>query len=173
MARLGLWLVLIALSMVFLGLLGSLIVARGNGNWPPPGVRLNLPLGAINTCVILVSSGALAVALGRAREGRKEGARLALQLAGSLAACFLCLQAVQYYQLIRSYGEPLGRSQFGTYFYALTGLHAGHLVVGVAWLGVLWAAGVERSARGLDLCSLYWHFVTGVWVVLFAVLYIF
>jgi heme/copper-type cytochrome/quinol oxidase subunit 3 len=171
-ARLAMWLALIALSMVFLGLLGSLIVARGKGNWPPAGVRLNLPLGAINTCVILASSGALAAALSRARQEKSESARLALQLSGSLAVCFLCLQAVQYYQLVRSFHEPIGKTQFGTYFYALTGLHAAHLIAGVGWLGALWATGAQRNPRALDLCALYWHFVTGVWLVLFVVLYL-
>jgi heme/copper-type cytochrome/quinol oxidase subunit 3 len=170
-ARLGLWLGIVALAMVFLGLLGSLIVSRGGTpRWPPEGVRLNLPLGSINTAVIVSSSLALGAALIRARKGQPEAARLSLQLGGALALVFLGLQALQYFWLISHFHETLSSSQFSTYFYALTGLHAAHLLGGVGWL--LWLMARPRSFLALELCGRYWHFVTLVWAILFVFLYL-
>lgn len=174
-ARLGLWLALIALCMAFLTLIVSYIVLRGgSAEWPPEGVRLNLPVGAANTVVIACSSAALWAALGRRRAGKIDDARLSLQLGGFLAFAFLGLQALQYYWLIRNFGQTLQSSPFGTVFYALTGLHAIHLLGGIVWLAVLWARMARRevSELAVELCSTYWHFVTLVWVVLFAALYL-
>jgi cytochrome c oxidase subunit 3 len=172
-AKLGLRLGLVSLAMVFLGLIGSYIILRaGMAEWPPQGVRLNLPLGAINTLVILASSAALETALRRSRRGGSEAAGICLQLGAALAFAFLCLQALQYYWLMRNFGQTISSSQFGTWFYTMTGLHAIHLLAGEAWLFALLFRARKRTALAVDLCATYWHFVTLIWLILFGILYL-
>jgi len=171
-ARLGIRLGLLSLAMLFLGLIGAFVVQRaGTAEWPPAGVKLNLPLGAINTAVLVGSSLALAAALRSARKGEAEGSRVGILLGGGLALVFLGLQALQYYWLIRNFGQTLGSSQFGTYFYSLTGLHGLHLLVGVIWLVCLMAAR-RPQALAVEICGTYWHFVTLIWGALFVILYL-
>jgi heme/copper-type cytochrome/quinol oxidase subunit 3 len=171
-ARLGIRLGLISLAMLFLGLIGAFIVQRAaTAEWPPAGVRLNLPLGAINTAVILGSSAALAAALRSSRRAQAEGARLGILLGGGLALLFLGIQALQYYWLVTNFGQTLRSSPFGTYFYCLTGLHGLHLLVGVVWLCFL-MMGRRQRPLSIEICGTYWHFVTLIWAVLFVIFYL-
>ena len=68
---------------------------------------------------------------------------------------------------------------FGTTFYALTGTHGLHVTVGVIWLGIIFYSSLFRNSvtsktnLDLDLAALYWHFVDIVWIVIFAVVYLF
>ncbi len=172
-ARLGLSLALIALSMAFLALFTSYIVLRSAYRpWPPEGVRLNIPLGWVNTAVLVGSSLALVSALKNARRGAIDGARVALQMGGLMAIGFLCLQALQYYWLIYEFGETIRSSPFGTTFYALTGLHALHVIAGVLWLLPLSFSARQRSVLAVELCGNYWHFVTVVWAAIFLLFYL-
>ncbi len=172
-ARLGLSLALIALAMAFLALFTSYIVLRsGHRPWPPEGVRLNIPLGWVNTAVLVGSSLAFVSALKSARADALHGARTALQIGGLLALGFLCLQALQYYWLIYDFGETIRSSPFGTTFYALTGLHAIHVIAGVIWLLPLSFSSRRRSALRIELCGNYWHFVTVVWSAIFLLFYL-
>jgi len=173
-ARLGVWLAVIALSMLFLALIGCFIVQRAGASvWPPEGVRLNAPLGLVATAVIAASSAALEAARRRSARRNREGARLPIQLAGALALGFLGLQTLQYYWLIDNFGQTIRTSQFSTYFFALTGLHALHLLAGVVWLLVLMARGSAGTPLQVELCGRYWHFVTLLWAILFVILYVF
>ena len=172
-ARLGIRLGIISLAMLFIGLIGAFVVQRsGSAKWPPEGVRLSFTLGSINTAVILASSAALAAALRSSRRGRTEETRVALLLGGGLALLFLGFQALQYYWLITNFGQTLSSSQFGTYFYCLTGLHGLHLLAGVLWLLILMTGSRPRTPLAIELSGTYWHFVTLIWAVLFVILYL-
>jgi len=94
-----------------------------------------------------------------------------------LAVLFLTSTATEWVRLITRDGLTIGTNLFGTTFYALVGLHASHVIVGLvmlalisvfAWLRVLRPAHIER----VELVSWYWHFVDAVWVVVLTVVYV-
>ena len=64
---------------------------------------------------------------------------------------------------------------FWSCFFVLTGVHALHVIAGATWILVttLFARRFTRAAHApVELASLYWHFVDGVWIVLFTLLYL-
>jgi cytochrome c oxidase subunit 3/cytochrome o ubiquinol oxidase subunit 3 len=107
-------------------------------------------------------------------EVRRSGVWLLLTV--GLGAVFLGGTAMEWYRLIVHQGLTIGTNLFGTTFYTLVGFHAGHVTVGLmilmllvtfAWSGALRPAHAEH----VQLVSWYWHFVDGVWVVVFIVVY--
>jgi len=121
---------------------------------------------------------------------RSRASRLHLWLGATilLGAIFLVGQVREYLGLFRA-GQSLGRDLFGSSFFTLTGFHGFHVLVGLvilaSYLGLSLAGRVGgpgqpgRSGRAgraggeaFEAASIYWHFVDGVWVVIFAVVYL-
>src|SRR5882724_11404818 len=109
--------------------------------------------------------------------GAVRGAGAWLLATVLLAVGFLTGTAAEWLRLITRDGLTIGTNLFGTTFYALVGLHASHVIVGLvmlalisvfAWLRVLRPAHIER----VELVSWYWHFVDAVWVVVLTVVYV-
>jgi cytochrome c oxidase subunit 3 len=94
-----------------------------------------------------------------------------------LGAAFLAGTALEWRDLIYTKGLTIQTNLFGTTYYALVGLHAFHLTAGLVALAVVSALAflgyvrTEHAERG-EVLSLYWHFVDGVWVVVFVVVYV-
>lgn len=83
----------------------------------------------------------------------------------------------EWHRLIYEHGLTIATSLFGTTYYSLVGLHAFHVTVGLLMLSLVLAfAAMGRVQRAhvprIDVLSLYWHFVDGVWVVVFTVVYV-
>jgi cytochrome c oxidase subunit III len=94
-----------------------------------------------------------------------------------LGAIFLMTTAREWYYLIHDVGLTIKTNLFGTTFYSLVGLHASHVVVGLTMLTIALALSLrghvtEQHAERMEVLSLYWHFVDGVWVVVFTVVYV-
>jgi cytochrome c oxidase subunit 3/cytochrome o ubiquinol oxidase subunit 3 len=94
-----------------------------------------------------------------------------------LGAVFLFGTGVEWHRLIFEKGLTISTNLFGTTYYSLVGLHAFHLTVGLVMLalvlvfGLVGRVGREQSGR-VGVLSMYWHFVDGVWVVVFTVVYV-
>jgi nitric oxide reductase NorE protein len=135
---------------------------------------LNLPLGIIDTIVLLTSSWAIARCVQEARAGRYPAARqLALTTIG-LGAAFFALKLVEWVHLINE-GHTFTSSDFMQHFFFLTGMHAIHLLIGFVALGILvhqLSDPQRRSQETIETCSTYWHTVDLYWVLIFAMLYI-
>lgn len=150
--------------------------------------KLNKNLGAINTAVLIGSSFTMALAVRAAQLGRRKSLMIFLVLTVALGSTFLGVKAVEYHekfvkQEVPGYNfewkEPYpGQAQifFGLYF-AMTGLHALHMVIGVGLMLYL----LYKSWRGtysaeyywpVELSGLYWHFVDIIWIFLFPLLYL-
>jgi cytochrome c oxidase subunit 3/cytochrome o ubiquinol oxidase subunit 3 len=95
----------------------------------------------------------------------------------ALGGGFLLGTALEWRDLIYAKGLTIQTNLFGTTYYALVGLHALHVTVGLVGLAVVSTLAyfghvrAEHAERG-DVLSFYWHFVDGVWVVVFTVVYI-
>jgi len=93
-----------------------------------------------------------------------------------LGTLFLLGTGYEWYELIVHHHLTLSRNLFGTTFFTLVGFHAAHVTVGLLLLILLlglFQRGliVGRGLIGLQMVSWYWHFVDGVWVVVFVVVY--
>jgi cytochrome c oxidase subunit 3 len=142
---------------------------------PTPREVLDLPI--FSTICLLSSSITVHLAVHELRAGKV--ARCAWWLAATvlLGSIFIGATAREWYELIYHYGLTIRTNLFGTTFYSLVGLHASHVIVGLIMLGLALAFSLTgkikqiHSAR-LEVLSIYWHFVDGVWVVVFTVVYV-
>ncbi len=144
-------------------------------NGPYPKDVLELPI--FNTVCLLSSSITITSALRALRRGavRRSGAWFLVTIV--LGLVFLAGTAREWYRLIVGHGLTIGTNLFGTTFYSLVGLHASHVMVGLAILTLLCLFAFSGALRRehlerAEIASWYWHFVDGVWVVVFTVVYL-
>jgi heme/copper-type cytochrome/quinol oxidase subunit 3 len=92
-----------------------------------------------------------------------------------LGALFVALQMVEF-KNAAALGITLQSGPYGAVFYALVACHALHVLGGLVFLALLWQARqppvAPDAAERAGYTELYWHFVTGMWLVLFSILYI-
>jgi heme/copper-type cytochrome/quinol oxidase subunit 3 len=173
--KLGMWLFLASEVMFF----GGLIAAALNMKWhSPAGANhaLNIPVTAVNTFVLIVSSTAVVMALSALQDGKPKTARNWMILTALLGTTFLGIQVNEYIKLIGKGFTPAS-GLFAGGFFAVTSFHGFHVFVGVITL--IWM--IVRTTRGsvspdnyvpFEAWGLYWHFVDVVWIVLFTILYL-
>lgn len=128
-----------------------------------------------NTIALICCSIAMQGAAVAARRGRVEDTWSGLLAGGLLAIVFLIGQLIAWLQL--SAMGALGlRIPAVAFFYLISGVHALHITGGlVAWAitakRILRGHGVADVRQSIELCTLYWHFMLGVWIVLFGLLF--
>jgi len=143
-------------------------------NGPYPRDVLELPI--FNTACLLSSSITVALAVSALRSGLLRRAGLWFLVTAVLGAIFLMGTAREWYRLIVGHGLTIGTNLFGTPFYSLVGLHASHVTVGLVILTLLsvfaFSGALAKHVERAEIASWYWHFVDGVWVVVFTVVYV-
>ena len=166
-------LALAGIVMFFMALTSSFLVRKGLGDdW----VSFALPrvLWA-NTLVLLASSGAIQFARARLRSGDTEGFRRWWAITTALGALFLVGQFAAWRQLAAQ-GVFLATNPSSSFFYLLTALHGLHLLGGIVGLFYVayrpWQRSRITQSTAADLVSIYWHFMDGLWIFLFALLYL-
>ncbi len=165
-------------SMFFAALISGLFVLRlGQPLWPPPfQPRLPVEVTALNTLVLLGSSAAM-MSAGRAlAAGDARGLVRRLGVTAGLGAVFLLVQGYEWVQLI-GFGLTMSSGIYGTTFYTLIGTHGAHVFGALVWLSIvlgLAARGrfTEGRGAGLKACAIYWHFVVGLWPILYVAVYL-
>jgi cytochrome c oxidase subunit III len=185
-ATLGMW-VFLAAEIVFFG--GAFVTyaaaALVHGrDFALAANRTNPVLGAVNTAVLLTSSWTMALAVHAAQGGRRRPLIAFLGGTALLGTVFLLLKALEYREDY-VHGLVPGRGFLGSsvaqlyfaFYFVMTGIHALHLIVGIALLAALAvvAARSRAAVSSLNLfenAGLYWHFVDIVWIFLFPLLYL-
>jgi heme/copper-type cytochrome/quinol oxidase subunit 3 len=152
--RLGMMLLIGTETILFASFIGAYLVLRfAAPSWPPIGTPvLSLGLSSVNTGLLLVST-----ALAHAKR---------LSWTFALGVLFLLLQVTEFHRLYAQ-GLTLQTGTYGALFFTLISCHGLHVLGG---LGILAAA--FRKRAWAEYAELYWHFVTAVWLVLFAILYL-
>ncbi|WP_373079717.1 cytochrome c oxidase subunit 3 [Zhongshania sp.] len=128
----------------------------------------------INTGVLVLASVAMQCAVYALR--RNHGVRLLLSLAvgAVLAALFIVLQ-ISVWQFLAGMGYSVAGNPANSYFYILTGLHALHLLGGLFALGrvvnnMRFEGNLQNRHAAIEACAVYWHYLLGLWLVLFFML---
>lgn len=187
-AQAGLWLFLATELLFFGGLFllyavdfvrypaGTLVASRETTLW----------IGALNSVILLCSSGAYTYGLGLVRRGDNRGLFRMVLLTAALGTVFLLLKGYEWYDdIVRhvfpgpSFALPAadGGSLFWCFYFVATGLHGIHMIVGLvllAWIGTAahkgrYSAGYHTPVEGVGL---YWSFVDLIWITLFPCLYL-
>jgi len=189
-ATVGMWIFLATEIMFFGGMFLGYAVYRSSYSaaFGEASRRLDIVLGAINTAVLLTSSLTMAMAVHAAHGGKRR------RLVGFLVATIvlgLGFLGIKFYEYFQKFAEHLvpGRGfvfegadgkhaqLFFSFYFAMTGMHALHMIIGIVMMGVL----IAFALRGrfspayynpVEMSGLYWHFVDIVWVFLFPLLYL-
>jgi cytochrome c oxidase subunit III len=164
------------------GLFGTLIVTYvfylgKDVVGPTPSDVLTLPLVLCTTACLLASSGTIHVAEKALHRGNQDGFVRWWLATIVLGVVFLGGTAYEWYGLIVDHGLTISRNLFGTTYYTLVGLHAFHVTGGVTIMLVVLGLALRRQVTtanraGVGLVAWYWHFVDGVWIVVFTVVYL-
>ena len=163
--------------MFFAGLITAYVVLRmGHPAWPGPEGHLSVPLGTLNTFVLIGSSMTIVMALAASERGAAGAVRGWLGLTIALGGVFLGIKGCEYAAKFSHHILP-STNVFWSCYYTLTGLHALHVIGGMGlnlWvLSLTGSASVwQRRGHLLELAGLYWHFVDIVWIFLFPLLYL-
>ncbi len=172
----GMACLIIAESAIFIIFIVAYIFYLGKSlTGPAPDQVLEVPI--VGTICLLSSSITVHLAVLKLRQAKLRA--FTFWLAGTviLGTIFLLSTAQEWYRLIYEKGLSLQTNLFGTTYYSLVGLHASHVIVGLIMLSLtlllaLFGRVNEHHLEKFDTLSLYWHFVDGVWVVVFTVVYI-
>ena len=194
----GMWLFLVTEIMFFGGLFMAYLLYRSTypGGFVAGSNHLNIWLGGINTVVLICSSLTMALAVFYAQTGSRRMQIVFLILTMILGATFLGIKAVEYADKFRDnlfpglnfhwdvHHNPLPAGttvqnvqMFYWIYFAMTGLHALHMVIGLGALAFLvyfaWRGRYTPEYHApVELTGLYWHFVDIVWIFLFPLLYL-
>ncbi|HJY85933.1 MAG TPA: cytochrome c oxidase subunit 3 family protein [Candidatus Acidoferrales bacterium] len=189
-SSLGMWVFLVTEIMFFGGLFLVYTVARAMhpAAFAAASRHLDVTLGGINTAVLIVSSLTMALAVYAAQVGRRRRLMGFLALTMALGCTFLIIKGFEYadkfhHHLVPGSGfsfpgaEASPAEMFFSLYFAMTGLHALHMIIGVGLVAVL----LVHAGRGrytaeyhtpVEISGLYWHFVDIIWIFLFPLLYL-
>ena len=187
---LGMWVFLATEVMFFGGMFACYFVYR---HWYPQAFdsasnQLDVLLGGINTAVLICSSFTMALAVHSAETGRRKPLVGFFLLTIVLGLVFLGIKFYEYHTKFVEHLVPgssfrfeqsLARPAeiFFSFYFAMTGMHAVHMIVGVGLLtALIFRARQDRFSAlyhtPVELTGLYWHFVDIVWIFLFPLLYL-
>jgi cytochrome c oxidase subunit III len=187
-ATLGMW-TFLATEVLFFGGMFMAYIAYRNA-YPQAFAQASrhtiILYGTINTAILLTSSLTMVLAVHAAQEGQTKRLVRFLLLTVLLGSCFLGVKLLEYHKDLTEYlwpgphfrkGLPPQAQIFWFLYWAMTGLHALHVTIGIGLLSVMaWLARRGRFSatyyNPVDVSALYWHFVDIVWIFLYPLLYL-
>jgi len=198
---LGMWVFLVTEIMFFGGMFLAYTLYRSTypAAFASASNHLSLPLGALNTGVLILSSFTMAMGVYSAQIGKRRNLIICLILTILLGLTFLVVKAFEYREkyvdnlipgrlipwrpfdpskvhLLRG-AAPQNVEMFYWIYFAMTGMHAVHMVIGVGLLSVIlyfaWRGRYGPEYHNpVEISGLYWHFVDIIWIFLFPLLYL-
>ncbi len=200
-STLGMWVFLVTEVLFFGGMFTAYAIYRSlhYDAFVAASHHLSLFWGTLNTGVLICSSLTMAMAVHSAAVGARRLTVLFLLGTIGLGGVFLGVKAVEYKDKFEAHlvpgpsfsaehlEDPHGRmlqgdearhaQMFFSLYFAMTGLHALHMIIGIPIIGIMaWLAHRGRFSPGyytpVEITGLYWHFVDIIWIFLFPLLYL-
>ncbi|TCS39440.1 cytochrome bo3 quinol oxidase subunit 3 [Paucimonas lemoignei] len=175
--HLGFWMYLMSDCLIFACLFATYAVVGRNYAGGPSGAELfDLPLVAINTAFLLLSSITYGFAMLESQRKRVRSTLLWLGITGLFGLAFLGLELYEFHHLIHQGAGPQ-RSAFLSAFFALVGTHGLHVGFGIIWLVTLMFqlnkhGLIPENRRRLNCLSMFWHFLDVIWIGVFTFVYL-
>jgi cytochrome c oxidase subunit 3 len=174
--RITVWILMAAIVMMFVALASSYIILSGNEGWQP--VRMPRAF-MLSTGLILISSATMTLAQRQMRQGQSRKYQGWLLLTLVLGIAFVASQVRGWQQLVAA-GAFISGNPHSSFYYLFTGAHGIHLLGGLIALTylalrsgqILAGLAAEKRVAAIDAVALYWHFMDGLWVCLFLLLWI-
>ncbi|MET3106997.1 cytochrome o ubiquinol oxidase subunit 3 [Oxalobacteraceae bacterium GrIS 2.11] len=174
---LGFWIYLMSDCLVFACLFAAYAVLGRNYAGGPTGAMLfDLPLVALNTSLLLLSSITYGFAMLEMQRKELTNTMIWLVITGLFGVGFIGLELYEFVHLIEEGFGPQ-RSGFLTSFFALVGTHGLHVSFGIIWLITLLFqlkrhGLTPENSRRLMCLSMFWHFLDVVWIGVFTFVYL-
>jgi cytochrome c oxidase subunit III len=189
-ADLGMWSFLLTEVLFFGGLFLAYAVYRWqyHAQFVAASEMMDIKLGAINTLVLLTSSLTMAMAVHAAHDGDRKKIVRWILVTMFFGTIFLGVKAVEYSHKFHEHlvpgpyfhmniPNPQPAQIYFSLYFAMTGLHALHMIIG---LGILTVIAVmahkgkfsKTYSNPVEISGLYWHFVDIVWIFLYPLLYL-
>ena len=152
------------------------VLGRSYAGGPSGAELFELPLVALNTSLLLLSSITYGFAVIAMQHRQVGGTLLWLAVTGLLGAGFVGVELHEFAELIHNGNGPQ-RSAFLTSFFALVSTHGLHVSFGIVWLLTLMVQvaryGLSSANRRRLMClSMFWHFLDVVWIGVFTFVYL-
>jgi len=179
--KFGMWLFIVSDALTFTALLFAYTYSRvANPEWPKPfDFSPAIIFSTVMTFCLLSSSLTMVMAVQAMNRGNRKSAAGWILATMACGAGFVVLHLTEWMKLIKvehvtPFTNPWGVPLFGGTFFALTGLHMTHVIIGIIYLGIICQAIVRGKFQPIDVevSGLYWHFVDLVWMFIFPLVYL-
>lgn len=194
-ATVGMWAFLATEIMFFGGMFAGYMIYRMRypAGFEEGSLHLDLVLGTINTFILLTSSLTVALSVHAAHTNRQKRLVRLLVATIVLGLAFLGIKAYEYshkfheglvpgpgFELQHPYNpavNPMHAEMFFSLYFAMTGFHALHMVIGIGVFAAITAKAARRRFSAeyytpVEISGIYWHFVDLIWVYLYPLLYL-
>lgn len=174
---LGFWIYLMSDCLIFAMLFAAYgVLGTSYAGGPGPRQLFELPLVAVNTSMLLLSSITYGFAMLSMTDDRKNATLGWLAITGVFGLCFLGIEMYEFTGLIRE-GHGPQSSAFLSSFFTLVGTHGLHVTFGLIWLVTLmvqvgFKGLIPANRRRLMCLSLFWHFLDVIWIGVFTFVYL-
>lgn len=173
----GFWMYLMSDCLIFAVLFATYGVLGGaTAGGPTPRELFDLPLVAVNTAMLLLSSITYGFAMLAIDKGAVRAVQGWLAVTGLFGAAFIGIELYEFNHLIHEGATPQ-TSAFLSSFFTLVGTHGLHVTFGLVWLVVLMVQVgkrglIEANQRRLMCLSMFWHFLDVIWIGVFTFVYL-
>ena len=174
---LGFWIYLMSDALIFATLFATYgVLSTAYAGGPSPREIFELPLVALNTGLLLVSSITYGFAMIAMHDGKMRGTQAWLLVTGLLGIGFVGVELYEFSSLIHEGATPQ-TSAFLSAFFTLVATHGLHVTFGIIWIGVMLVQLNQRgligeNQRRLTCLSMFWHFLDVVWIGVFTFVYL-
>ncbi|SDO32313.1 cytochrome bo3 quinol oxidase subunit 3 [Rhodoferax sp. OV413] len=174
---LGFWLYLMSDCLIFACLFAVHgVVGRSYAAGPTGADLFDLPLVALNTSMLLLSSITYGFAMLEMQKNKVRSTLAWLAVTGLFGLAFISLELYEFAHLLHEGAGPQ-RSAFLSSFFTLVGTHGLHVTFGIIWLVTLMVQVsrhglIPENRRRLMCLSMFWHFLDVVWIGVFTFVYL-
>jgi cytochrome o ubiquinol oxidase subunit 3 len=174
---LGFWIYLMTDALIFATLFATYgVVSTSYAGGPAPRQIFELPLVALNTALLLVSSITFGMASIAGQEGKVRATQGWLAITALFGIAFVAVELYEFGSLIAEGATPQ-RSAFLSAFFTLVGTHGLHVTFGLVWIAVMLVQLGQRglgadNMRRLQCLGMFWHLLDVVWIGVFTFVYL-